>query len=74
MREEKVHGGVQVGIEADDQHHAYIPQHSAQVDQQKQHREDQLQLRRLCQPRKDEVRHVCIISSTHGVCPLVLNS
>lgn len=42
MAEEKVHGGVKLEIQADYQHHPCIAQHSHQVDQEKEHKQDPL--------------------------------
>lgn len=66
MTEEKVHGSVQLEIQADYQYHPCIAQHGNQVYEQKQHEEDPLGLFRICQPQKDEVRYLCVILSTHS--------
>ena len=67
MTEEKVHGGVKLGVQADYQYHPHISQHSDQVYQEKEGEEDQLDLFRVCQSHEDEVRHLCDIPSAHSV-------
>ena len=67
MTEEKVHGGVKLGVQVDYQYHPHIPQHSDQVYQEKEGEEDQPDLFRICQSHEDEVRHLCDIPSAHGV-------
>ena len=67
MTEEKVHGGVKLGVQVDYQYHPHIPQHSDQVYQEKEGEEDQPDLFRVCQSHEDEVRHLCDIPSAHGV-------
>ena len=67
MTEEKVHGGVKLGVQADYQYHPHIPQYSDQVYQEKEGEEDQPDLFRICQSHEDEVRHLCDIPSAHSV-------
>ena len=58
MTEEKIHGNVKLDIQVDYQYHRNIPQHSNQVYQEKEHKENQLDLFSICQSHKDEVRHI----------------
>ena len=67
MTEEKVHGCVKLGIQADYQDHPHIPQHSDQVYQEEESEEDQLDLFRVSQSHEDEVRHMSDIPSAHSV-------
>ena len=67
MTEEKVHGAVKLGVQADYQDHPHIPQHSHQVYQEEEGEEDQPDLFRVCQSHEDEVRHLCDIPSAHSV-------
>ena len=67
MTEEKVHGAVKLGVQADYQDHPHIPQHSHQVYQEEEGEEDQPDLFRVCQSHEHEVRHLCDIPSAHSV-------
>lgn len=58
---------MQQEIQADYQYNPCIAQHSNQVYLEEQHEEDQLDFFRICQSQKDEVRHLCVILSTHSV-------
>ena len=67
MTEEKIHGAVKLGVQADYQDHPHIPQHSHQVYQEEEGEEDQPDLFRVCQSHEDEVRHLCDIPCAHSV-------
>ena len=67
MTEEKVHGGVKLGDQADYQDHLHVPQHSDQVYQEEESEEDQPDPFRVCQSHEDEVRHMSDIPSAHSV-------
>ena len=67
MTEEKIRGGVKLGVQADYQDHPYVLQHSDQVYQEKEGEEDQPDLFRVCQSHQDEVRHMSDIPSAHSV-------
>jgi hypothetical protein len=44
VTEKKIHRSVKLEIQVNDQFHPYVPQHSDQVYQEKEHREQQLDL------------------------------
>ena len=67
MTEEKVHGGVKLGVQADYQDHPHVPQQSDQIYQEEEGEEDQPDLFRVCQSHEDEVRHMRDIPSAHSV-------
>ena len=67
MTEQKIHGSVKLGIQADYQHHPHIPHHSDQVYQEKEGAEGQPDLFRVCQSHEGEVRHMSDIPSAHSV-------
>ena len=67
MTEEKTHGGVKLGVQADYQDHPHISQRSDQVYQEKEGAEGQPDLFRVCQSHEGEVRHMRDIPSAHSV-------
>lgn len=61
MTEEKVHGGVELGIDPDDGDHAQVPPHSDCVDSWKQQEQGQLEVGVFGEAHKDEGDPRCVV-------------
>ena len=63
MAQEKVHGGMEAGINLDEDNHAQIPSHRGYVNGQKQHKKENLTFQAIGQSKENELSHWSDVSS-----------